>query len=33
MTAQHETYSTVEFLIDKFAGWLKHRRELNETAR
>jgi hypothetical protein len=31
MTAQHETYPTVEFLIDKFAAWLKHRRELNEV--
>ena len=30
MTAQHETYPTVEFLIGKFADWLKHRRELNE---
>jgi len=30
MTAQHEVYPTVEFLIDKFANWLKHRRELNE---
>jgi hypothetical protein len=30
MTVQQETYPTVEFLIDKFAGWLKHRRELSE---
>jgi Family of unknown function (DUF6455) len=30
MTAQREVYPTVEFLIDKFANWLKHRRELNE---
>lgn len=30
MTAQHETFPTVEFLIGKFADWLKHRRELNE---
>ena len=30
MTAQHATYPTIEFLIGKFAGWLKHRRELNE---
>ena len=33
MTAPHETYPTVEFLIDKFAAWLKHRRELNEIRR
>ena len=33
MTAQHETYPTVEFLIDRFAGWLKHRRDLNEVRR
>jgi Family of unknown function (DUF6455) len=33
MIAQHETYPTVEFLIDRFAGWLKHRRELNELRR
>jgi len=33
MTVQHETYPTVEFLIDKFADWLKHRRELNEIRR
>lgn len=30
MTVQQESYPTVEFLIEKFAGWLKHRRELNE---
>lgn len=30
MTAQHESYPAVEFLIGKFADWLKHRRELNE---
>lgn len=30
MAAQHETYPTVEFLIGKFADWLKHRRELSE---
>lgn len=30
MMAEHDTYPTVEFLIDKFAGWVKHRRELNE---
>ena len=33
MTAQHESYPTVEYLIDKFADWLKHRRELNEIRR
>jgi hypothetical protein len=33
MTAQQATYTTVEFLIDKFADWLKHRRELNEIRR
>jgi hypothetical protein len=33
MTTQHETYPTVEFLIDRFADWLKHRRELNEVRR
>jgi hypothetical protein len=33
MTAQHETYPTVEYLIDKFADWLKHRRELSEIRR
>jgi Family of unknown function (DUF6455) len=33
MTAQHESYPTVEFWIDKFAGWIKHRRELNEVRR
>lgn len=33
MTAQHETSSTVEFLIGKFADWLKHRRELSEIRR
>jgi|SRR6476619_3777277 hypothetical protein len=31
MTTNHATYPTVEFLIDKFAEWLKHRRELNEV--
>jgi hypothetical protein len=30
MTAQQDTYPTVEFLVDKFANWLKHRRDLNE---
>ena len=30
MTAHHATYPTVEFMIGKFADWLKHRRELNE---
>lgn len=33
MTAQHETYPTVELLIDRFAGWIKHRRELSEIRR
>ena len=33
MTAQHATYPTVEYLIDKFAAWLKHRRELSEIRR
>ncbi|PWT86484.1 MAG: hypothetical protein C5B56_12390 [Proteobacteria bacterium] len=33
MTAPHETYRTVEFMIDKFADWLKHRRELSEIRR
>ena len=33
MATQHETYPTVEFLIDKFAGWIKHRRELSEIRR
>jgi hypothetical protein len=30
MTAQNNPYPRVEFLIDTFAAWLKHRRELNE---
>jgi hypothetical protein len=33
MTAQSETYPTVEFLIGKFTDWLKHRRELSEVRR
>jgi len=33
MTAPHEPYPTVEFLVGKFADWLKHRRELNEIRR
>jgi hypothetical protein len=33
MSSDHATYPTVEFLIDKFADWLKHRRELNEVRR
>lgn len=33
MTVQHETYPTVEFVIGKFADWLKHRRELSEIRR
>lgn len=32
MTAQHD-YPTVEYLIDKFTGWLKHRQELSEIRR
>jgi transcriptional regulator with XRE-family HTH domain len=31
MTANQAPYPTVEFLIGKFADWLKHRRELNEV--
>jgi hypothetical protein len=31
MTAHQATYPTVEFLIGKFADWLKHRRELSEV--
>ena len=30
MTAQDHPYPRVEMLIDTFADWLKHRRELNE---
>ena len=30
MTVHDHPYPRVEFLIDTFAGWLKHRRELNE---
>jgi uncharacterized protein YjiS (DUF1127 family) len=30
MTTQSNPYPRVEFLIDTFAAWLKHRRELNE---
>ena len=30
MTAQNHPYPRVEMLLDAFAGWLKHRRELNE---
>lgn len=33
MPAQRETYPTVEFLIGKFADWLKHRRDLSEIRR
>jgi hypothetical protein len=33
MTAQRDTYPTVEFLIGKFADWLKHRRDLSEIRR
>ena len=30
MTVHDHPYPRVEFLIDAFAGWLKHRRDLNE---
>jgi uncharacterized protein YjiS (DUF1127 family) len=30
MTAQSKPYPAVQLLIDTFADWLKHRRELNE---
>lgn len=30
MTAQQESHSTIESLVDKFVDWLKHRRELSE---
>ena len=30
MTAQDHPYPRVEFLIDVFADWLKHRREMSE---
>jgi transcriptional regulator with XRE-family HTH domain len=30
MTTESNPYPRVEFLIDSFADWLKHRRELNE---
>ena len=30
MTAQHDSYPTIELLIGKFADWLKHRQELSE---
>ena len=30
MTAQDEAYPIVDFWIDKFVGWLKHRRDLSE---
>jgi len=30
MTAQSKPYPAVEILLDTFAAWLKHRRELNE---
>jgi len=33
MIAQQETYPRVEYLIDKFAAWLKHRRDLSEIRR
>jgi hypothetical protein len=31
MIAQHESYPTIEFWIDKFVDWIKHRRELSEV--
>ena len=33
MTAQHESFPIVEFWIDKFADWIKHRRDLSEIRR
>jgi hypothetical protein len=30
MSTESKTYPVVQELIDSFAGWLKHRRELNE---
>jgi uncharacterized protein YjiS (DUF1127 family) len=30
MTVQSEPYPVVQMLIERFADWLKHRRELNE---
>ena len=33
MTAQRETFPIVEFWIDKFADWIKHRRDLSEIRR
>jgi hypothetical protein len=30
MTVQSEPYSRVNFLIERFSDWIKHRRELNE---
>lgn len=30
MTTQSKPYPRVQFLVDTFAQWLKHRRELNE---
>ena len=30
MTTQGSPYPRVDFLIDTFTDWLKHRRELNE---
>jgi transcriptional regulator with XRE-family HTH domain len=30
MTAQSKSFPATQFLIDRFADWLKHRRELNE---
>jgi hypothetical protein len=33
MPGPHVTYPIVEFWIDKFAVWIKHRRDLNEIRR
>lgn len=30
MTTQSSPYPRIEYLIDRFSDWLKHRRELNE---
>ena len=30
MTAQSKPYPVVDYLINKFADWLNHRRELSE---
>src|SRR6516165_10266132 len=33
MSTENRPYPMVQDLIDSFAGWLKHRRELNEMRR